>query len=161
MARVIRLRFGHAWCLHHACAVSWWASLAEGGDGRHRGRVDDHALGKLHHVPPLPVDVVPRDEFYKLREMLLREGGNAVGITGQQPVGLHGRGGIGKTVLAAALARDAEVRRHFPDGVLWVTVGEHGDAVKLQIALLKQLGTQAPEFRTPDEGARRLRGSAR
>lgn len=132
------------------CLAEWRARSHEAG------RVDDHALGKLYHVPPLPVDVVPRNEFYKLREMLLREGGNAVGITGQQPVGLHGRGGIGKTVLAAALARDAEVRRHFPDGVFWVTVGEHGDPVKLQIALLKQLGTQAPEFRTPDEGARRL-----
>ena len=73
--------------------------------------------------------------------------------------GLHGQGGIGKTVLAAALARDAEVRRYFPDGVFWVTVGERGDLVALQIALLKRLDAEHPELRSIDEGAARLRAA--
>ena len=47
---------------------------------------------------------------------------------------MYGQGGIGKTVLAAAPARDAEVRRYFPDGVFWVTVGEQGDLVAAQLA---------------------------
>ncbi len=46
-----------------------------------------------------------------------------MGVTGAA-LGIHGQGGIGKTVLAAALARDEQVRRCFPDGVFWVTVGE-------------------------------------
>ena len=32
--------------------------------------------------------------------------------------------GIGKSVLAAAFARRADVRRAFQDGVAWITVGE-------------------------------------
>jgi len=34
-------------------------------------------------------------------------------------VGLQGMGGIGKSVLAGALAHRPEVRRAFPDGVYW------------------------------------------
>ena len=34
-------------------------------------------------------------------------------------MGVQGMGGIGKTVLAAALGRDSEVRLAFPDGI-WV-----------------------------------------
>jgi predicted ATPase len=48
-----------------------------------------------------------------------------VAITGKsRSVGVQGMGGIGKTVLATALARDEEVRSTFPDGVLWVTLGQ-------------------------------------
>ncbi|NMF61049.1 NB-ARC domain-containing protein [Pseudanabaena yagii] len=39
-------------------------------------------------------------------------------------VGLQGMGGIGKSVLAAALARDEIVRQAFPDGIIWVTMGQ-------------------------------------
>lgn len=35
-------------------------------------------------------------------------------------VGLKGMGGVGKSMLAAAIVRDDEVRRHFADGILWV-----------------------------------------
>ncbi len=38
-------------------------------------------------------------------------------------VGVHGMGGIGKSVLANMLARDTEVRRAFPDGIFWVPLG--------------------------------------
>jgi hypothetical protein len=38
--------------------------------------------------------------------------------------GIHGMGGIGKSVLASELARDHEVRRAFPDGVFWVGIGQ-------------------------------------
>jgi hypothetical protein len=33
-------------------------------------------------------------------------------------------GGIGKTVLAVALAHDSEVWQAFPDGIHWPTVGQ-------------------------------------
>lgn len=33
-------------------------------------------------------------------------------------------GRSGKTTLARLLAHHHEIRRHFPDGVLWVTIGE-------------------------------------
>ena len=38
--------------------------------------------------------------------------------------GVHGMGGIGKTVLASALARSPRVRERFVDGIYWVTVGQ-------------------------------------
>ena len=82
----------------------------------------------------------------------LREGDGAVGITGRA-LGLYGQGGIGKTVLAAALAGDEAVRRHFPDGVFWVTVGEHGDPVAAQIALLERLGVAHGELRAVEPRA--------
>jgi len=64
----------------------------------------------------------------------------AVGVTGQvRSFGLHGQGGVGKSVLAAAVARDEMVRRRFPDGVFWVTIGEAGDVLAAQLALLRTL----------------------
>ena len=88
----------------------------------------DERPGELDGVPPLPASYVAREEVAGLRDALLAAGDGAMGITGNaQALGLHGQGGIGKTVLAAALARDDAVRRHFPDGVFWVTVGESAD----------------------------------
>ena len=38
--------------------------------------------------------------------------------------GIQGMGGIGKSVLASMLAWDHEVRRSFPDEVIWVPIGQ-------------------------------------
>ena len=85
-----------------------------------------------------------------MREALLGAGEGAVGVTGRG-LGLHGQGGIGKTVLAAAVAHDAEVRRHFPDGVFWVTLGEGADLVGAQRDLLSPAG-RGGGVRTAIEG---------
>ena len=88
-----------------------------------------------------------------------RRAGGAVGLTGEPAgVGLHGIGGIGKSVLAAALATDDRVRRRFPDGVYWVTVGERPDVLALQLDLLSRLGVR-PEARTRAEAAQALRAA--
>ncbi|MDQ3030376.1 MAG: NB-ARC domain-containing protein, partial [Actinomycetota bacterium] len=112
--------------------------------------------GKLHDVPPLPPAFVAREELAGLRDAVLRAGDGAVGITGKA-LGLHGEGGIGKTVLAAALARDEAVRRHFPDGLFWVTVGERGDLVAAQIELLAKLGVAHRDLRSATQGLALLR----
>ena len=39
------------------------------------------------------------------------------------PAALYGMAGVGKTTLAIALGRDNRVTQHFPDGVLWISVG--------------------------------------
>ncbi|MGZ6613117.1 MAG: NB-ARC domain-containing protein [Solirubrobacteraceae bacterium] len=72
-------------------------------------------------------------------------------------MGFQGEGGIGKTVLAAALANDEEVRLHFPDGVFWVKAGASGDLVTMQSELLSQLGVDHPESRSISEGLTLLR----
>lgn len=73
-------------------------------------------------APEPPDDFVPRPyEFEQLRGYLL-------GATEQEPVAittaLRGAGGYGKTTLAAALCHDQRVRDAFPQGILWITLGE-------------------------------------
>jgi hypothetical protein len=36
---------------------------------------------------------------------------------------VHGMGGVGKSVLVAALCQDETVQKKYPDGIVWVTVG--------------------------------------
>ena len=106
---------------------------------------ETRAPGKLHYVPTLPLHFVPRaDDLGRLRRLLLESASGALGITAEPGrMGLHGQGGIGKSVLAAALARDEEVRRAFPDGIFWVTVGQAPDLPRLQSALLAETGTES------------------
>jgi hypothetical protein len=116
------------------------------------------APGALIEVPVLPPGYVLRDELAGLIEAVVGVQGGAVGLTGDvTAVGVHGQGGIGKSVLAAALARDEGIGRRFPDGVFWVTVGERPDVLALQLRLLTRLGAgggQAP--RTVTEAAAAL-----
>src|SRR5208283_4132018 len=105
------------------------------------------AIGKLHGVPELPPHYLPREaDLVGLKEKLLA-GGASVGITGRSSaVGVQGMGGIGKTVLATALARDSEVRQAFPDGIYWLAIGQKPNLLELQNQLLRQLtgSTQTP-----------------
>ena len=105
-------------------------------------------LGALDGVPQAPLAFVEPDELGELCSALLAGGENTVAITGGGGLGLYGQGGIGKTVLAAALARDEQLRRHFPDGVYWVSLGERPDLLGAQLDLLARLGMSAGELRT-------------
>ncbi|MFN6477929.1 NB-ARC domain-containing protein [Nostoc sp. DedQUE07] len=70
-----------------------------------------------------------------------------VGITGKsRRVGVQGMGGIGKTVLATALARDEEVRKAFPDGVFWVTFGQTPQILTWQSYLAQEFGDKQAAF---------------
>ena len=112
--------------------------------------VASSARGKLHGVPPLPSFFVERPELARLRDRVLATGSGTVGVAGR-PLGLQGEGGIGKSVLAAALANDETVQRHFPDGVFWVTVGERDEIVTSQAALLGLLGSEERQLRSMSE----------
>lgn len=97
--------------------------------------------GVLLGVPALPHDYQARPALASsFKDELLSAVAGSVAITAGggdsvgQPVGLHGGGGTGKSVMAAALARDPDVRKAFPDGILWVTVGE----VRRNIAVRQQ-----------------------
>jgi hypothetical protein len=111
--------------------------------------------GPLRGVPALPLGFVARGELDAIRRTLLAEGDGAVGITGRA-VGLHGQGGIGKTVLAAALARDERVRACFADGMFWMTVGQDADILSLQLALLERLGVRDADARSATHAATML-----
>jgi hypothetical protein len=74
-------------------------------------------------------------------------------LSGNTPaLSAEGQGGIGKTTLAVAVARDPRVRAHFGDGVVWAGLGPQGDAVTALGQWADALGVDASQL--PDVLAR-------
>jgi len=98
----------------------------------------DRCLEKAINVPDLPINFISREQdFDVVKKALLSKDNTTIGITGrkfgQKKFGLLGLGGIGKTVLAAALAKGEDVGKHFPDGIFWLTLGQQPDIVNRQL----------------------------
>ena len=112
------------------------------------------SMGKLYGVPELPPHYLPRAAYLAGLKQKLLAGGANVGITGQSSaVGLQGMGGIGKTVLAVALAHDSETQQMFSDGIYWLTIGQKPSLLDLQNQLLRQL-TGSKETLTTEQEAK-------
>ncbi len=77
---------------------------------------------RLFQARDLPKGYVLRPNvFDEIKRLLLSQrGGQTTAIT----TALRGAGGFGKTTLALALCHDAEIQATFPDGILWVELGE-------------------------------------
>jgi len=107
-------------------------------------------LGKLSKgdMPNQPLNFLPRpDEFKAIKTAVLASTNQSVAVTGTaHRVGVQGMGGIGKSVLTAEIARDEEVRRAFPDGVLWVTLGQTPRLTLWQSHLAEVLGAGQRTF---------------
>ncbi len=105
--------------------------------------------GPVFAVPPLRGDEVVRTGLMKdLVWAVTRSGAGAVGMT----TGLWGAGGFGKTTMARLLVHRDEVKAQFPDGVVWVTVGE--DAAGPELAekvtnVVGLLGVDGPALTDP------------
>jgi WD40 repeat protein len=114
--------------------------------------------GKLVAVPELPPHYLDQPaRIAALRDILLADLQKPVVVSGAAArVGLQGMGGIGKSVLASALAHRPEVRRAFPDGVYWVTLGQEPDVPELQRGLARALGNDGL-FVSADAGKEKLR----
>lgn len=65
-------------------------------------------------------------------------------------------GGIGKSVLAAALARDEAVAATYPDGIYWLKLGQKPEITRLQAELARALSTQQLVFDNPQDGKAKL-----
>jgi WD40 repeat protein len=78
---------------------------------------------RIFQAPDLPKGYVPRPKaFKKIKHLLLtQEENQTTAIT----TALRGAGGFGKTTLASALCHDSEIQATFPDGILWIELGEH------------------------------------
>lgn len=105
-------------------------------------RVPD--LGALIGVPRLPTPYLDRAErLDALRARVLIDAFRPVDLEPDQRItSLTGMGGVGKSVLAAALAQLPEVRRSFQDGVFWVSVGR--DAPPLETLVRIGVALQDP-----------------
>jgi hypothetical protein len=116
------------------------------------------SMGKLYGVPELPPHYLPREANLTGLKRKLLSGDASVAITGQgQALGVQGMGGIGKSVLAAALARDSEVRQTFPDGIYWLTIGQKPNLLDLENQLLRQLTGSKETLTTEQEAKDALR----
>jgi hypothetical protein len=80
-------------------------------------------LGELHNVPYLPPQFLERPKYFNLikNELIKKSRADQNKIVGM--VGVQGMGGVGKTILATALARDEDIRKAFPDGISWLAIG--------------------------------------
>ena len=128
-------------------------------------------LGKLIGVPSLPPHYLSRaDRLIPLRDAVRSGldspaplGGETArhqfyGISGTTPhVGMHGMGGIGKSVLANLLAHDRKIREAFPDGILWVGLGSLPNLANLMRDAHRGLGGDGA-FETEHEGKTKLKG---
>jgi len=101
-------------------------------------------LGGLYGVPPFPPHYIPRvREHEMLKDAVVGEK-TVIGVSaGGMRVGVHGQGGLGKSVLAVSVAHDERVRRMFPDGVFWIPIGQQPDIASLQAYLAEQFGESA------------------
>lgn len=115
---------------------------------------------KLINVPEPPRHFLPRSEdLTALKRHLLDSTRKPVGITGvATKTGVHGMGGVGKTVLAGALVRDLEVRQLFPDGIIWLTLGLTPQITALQRQVAQALGHTPPVLETEQQGRSYLSG---
>jgi WD40 repeat protein len=103
---------------------------------------------RRYNLPSLPEHYVLREaDLERLRQALLNNGAAALGI-----VGVKGMGGIGKSVLAAALARDLAVQAAFPDGIVWLPIGREPNLPARQEELYLFLTGQRENFRDAIQG---------
>src|SRR5271166_2609681 len=115
------------------------------------------ALGRLVNVPGLPPHFLPRPgDFQALKDAVLTGLSNPVALTGAGKIGVQGMGGIGKSVLAAALARDPEVRHAFSDGVVWITLGQTPNVIARQSQVAEAFDERSQTFTDAQQGKSRL-----
>lgn len=127
-------------------------------------------LGKLIAVPSLPAHYLSRtDRLIPLRDAVRSGldspapfGGAAArqqfhGIAGvSKHVGMHGMGGIGKSILANLLAHDRKIREAFPDGIVWIGLGSVPNVVELMRRVHRDFGGDGA-FATEHEGKTKLK----
>ena len=108
-------------------------------------------LGDPIGVRDLPRGYITRPEpFDAARDALCADAIRPTIISAPpSAVALYGLGGIGKSTLAAALARDCQIRRHFRDGILWIEVGREPSVAGLQASIGVHFGDSRDNY--PDE----------
>ncbi len=92
-----------------------------------------------NQAPSLPRYFVERPEVSgELKKCLLSQETVKAGTLVVSAI--YGLGGIGKSVLATALAYDKAVQEHFPDGIFWATLGQQPDILSFLHSWIQALG---------------------
>src|SRR5579871_5315075 len=100
-------------------------------------------------APTLPVNYIHRTEALNcLRQAIKADArGRPIALTT-----IQGMGGIGKSVLARALCDDETVQKHYPDGIVWLSIGrESGSTIVDRMReFAKVLGDPVDSYDTPE-----------
>jgi hypothetical protein len=108
----------------------------------------------------LPKDYVDRPEIRELIKSKLID--RSVSRPGTLVVSaIYGLGGVGKSVMAAALAHDREVQEVCADGLLWVTLGQNPDLLPCLYGWVQALGDYDFNPTTIDSASSHLRSLLR
>lgn len=112
--------------------------------------------GKLAFTPgdmpeQRPTDLPRPALFDQVKQSLRADQTDPITITGTRALtAMFAAGGIGKSTLAAQIARDCELRVGFPDGVAWIRLGEQQtDPETLRILVGAAFGIPADSLRGP------------
>ena len=110
--------------------------------------------GDLNNVPELPPHLIPNRELFKqIATRLMAK----AGADGQKPpVVIEAVSGIGKSVLATAIARNTNVRQIFMDGIFWITLGQQPDILENQVRLIYTLSGSMPSSFESEDCANQL-----
>jgi hypothetical protein len=117
-------------------------------------------LGRLlGEVPDIPPHFQPRTSaFARLAGAVMLGRNKPVTLTGaQRIVVLHGMGGSGKSVLAAALARSTATQQAFSDGIVWLTPDADARPEALLRGIGALLGADSRKWQSRSDGVDGLR----
>jgi NB-ARC domain/APAF-1 helical domain len=104
----------------------------------------------------LPKDYVDRPEILKeIKAKLLDSSSPRRGTLVVSAI--YGLGGVGKSVMAAALAHDSDVQSVCKDGVLWITLGQNPDLLPCLYGWVQALGDYDFKPTTIDSASSHLR----
>lgn len=123
--------------------------------------LDEQAL--IYGNPPAaPELVIGREHDLQGIKGLIGIGNPASAHSSAQPLTiLWGWPGVGKTTLAAVLAHDPSIKAAFPDGVLWLSVGQNPNIFAKLSIWARPLGIEAANAQTVDELKGLLRAKLR
>jgi transcriptional regulator with XRE-family HTH domain len=109
---------------------------------------------KIFQAPPLPQFFVDRPEqLHDVKELMVRENPPGTLVVSA----IYGLGGIGKSVLASALAHHSEIQERYSDGILWATLGQNPDLLPLLSGWIQALGDHQTKPTGLDSASSHLR----
>lgn len=107
----------------------------------------------LHNVPVLPDNAIINNTlFNQIKQQITVECKEE-----RPPILISGAVGVGKSVLAAILARDSSIRTAYPDGIFWVSMGKEPDILSRMIYISHGLDDKKQLFVDIDAAGERIK----